>query len=406
MTGSSVRVIQPGMDQPSGGRRARLLVVGIVALIALRVALLALVFAANPHGLPRVFSADALRYRQIAEETGRPYRDFDVEFPPVSLAVIDAVAGSSERGTEARLGVLELGLDLVIAGALALGWGAGAALAYLALGLPLVPFVYFRLDLLSVALATLGMLAVARRMERAGGLALAAASLAKVWPIALVPVLYAAGRRRSSRWAVGGLVAGCAAWLWIGGTGGFRQVATFRGAKGWQIESLVGSVIRLVSNPGVALEAGADRVGSAGIWARSALLLAAVGLIAVVAWLTRRLPDLAHSVSSATAVACLMIASPILSPQYLTWLLPWVAIGVARGERIQAELLGAAMLLSVFLVYDYGRLVAGAAPLLAMALVRALLLAGLVAVGLVRLTGRRLEAPPVRTGYRRSSSGS
>ena len=140
------------------------------------------------------------------------------------------------------------------------------------------------------------------------------------------------------------------------------------------------------------LEAGADRVGSADLWARALLLIGAAVVIGIAARLTRDHLDLADSVSSATVVACLMIASPILSPQYLTWLLPWVAIGLSQGERIQAELLALALLLTAIVIYNYGLLVAGEAPLLGMALLRDLLLAGMVVVGLIRLTGRRLEA--------------
>jgi hypothetical protein len=375
--------------EPSTGR---LLVIGIVGLILLRAALLGGVFAAYPRDLPRVFGADAIRYRQIAGEPGRPYRDFEVEFPPVSLLAIEAVAGPTARSTGIRLGATQLALDAIVAGALAWGWGGVAALAYLLLGLPLVPFVYFRLDLLSVALATGAMLLIKRGKERAGGLTMAAAVLAKVWPLALIPIMVAEGRKRALRWTTGALLAGGGLWFWAGGLSGFRQVATLRGAKGWQVESLVGSFIRVVSNPKVILEAGADRVGSADLWARALLLIGAAVVIGIAARLTRVHLDLADSVSSATVVACLMIASPILSPQYLTWLLPWVAIGLSQGERIQAELLALALLLTAIVIYNYGLLVAGEAPLLGMALLRDLLLAGMIVVGLIRLTGRRLEA--------------
>ncbi len=65
-------------------------------------------------------------------------------------------------------GVVMLLLDFVAAAGVAYGWGRRAAIAYLALGLPLMfpPFIYFRVDLLSVAARDLG---VRTREATAGG---------------------------------------------------------------------------------------------------------------------------------------------------------------------------------------------------------------------------------------------
>jgi Glycosyltransferase family 87 len=362
-------------------------------LIILRVFLLGMPFVVHEQSLPRVFVADAARYHQIATAPGRPYRDFDVEFPPVSLGAIEVAAGSSPRQTALRLGILELALDLLTAGALFLGWGAVAALSYLAIGTLLVPFVYFRIDLLSVVLAVMGFLLVRRDRARLGGLMLALAVLAKVWPLVLAPVLVIERRFRALLWFLAALAAGSLLWIWWGGADAPIQVLTFRRAHGWQIESTVATVLRVVSSPRVFSDAGADRVGTAPVWARVLLLTVAAGVIAMAARWTSRHREQADGVYPVTALAALLVAAPVLSPQYLTWLFPWVGIAVARNERIQAELLGFAALLTMGVLYNYGFLFEGRAAFTWMALLRNLVLMAIVAVGLWRLAGHRLEAP-------------
>ena len=99
----------------------------IALLVAVRVGLLVGVFVGYQSGLPRVLAGDTLRYRQIADARGRPYRDFQVEFPPVSLGMVEVVATDTTGGTAARLGAVQLALDLAIAAMLLAGWGQTAA---------------------------------------------------------------------------------------------------------------------------------------------------------------------------------------------------------------------------------------------------------------------------------------
>ena len=363
----------------------------IALLVAVRVGLLVGVFVGYQSGLPRVLAGDTLRYRQIADARGRPYRDFQVEFPPVSLGMVEVVATDTTGGTAARLGAVQLALDLAIAAMLLAGWGQTAAVAYLVLGLPLIPFVYFRIDLLSVALALGGVLLVEKRRDRLGGLALSLAVLAKVWPIVVAPILLLSKRRRPVVWFGASLVAGIGAWTVWGGPSGLSQVGTFREAQGWQIQSLIGSVYRLFSRSAVRLEAGADRVGVAPLWARGMLVALIVTLVFLVWVRSAGCLELADSVAPLTAVAVLLVLSPLLSPQYLTWLLPWAAISISRGERIQAEIVALAVLLSAFLVYQYGALVAGDTASLLLAVLVNVSLVAIGAFGLLRLGGTRLE---------------
>src|SRR5207244_4328811 len=145
-------------------------------------------------------------------------------------------------------------------------------------------------DLLSVALAVGGLALVRRRHGTVGGGLLGLACFAKIWPLVFAPAFVA---RRSWRaltafGAVG--VAGTAAWVRWAGADGPVQVLTYRGARGWQIESTVGAVLHVLAGPEAQIEEGAARIGAVPDWARFGL--PALGLVGVVVvwWLVRRRP--------------------------------------------------------------------------------------------------------------------
>ena len=180
----------------------------------------------------------------------------------------------------------QLVVDLAIAAVVAWAWGrrAGHRLPRARPSLSLVyPFIYLRLDLLSVFLAVLGIALVRRRHHYAGGATLAVACFAKVWPVVLVPVLIVrrAWRALAAFVAVG--VAGTAAWIAWGGIDGPVQVLTFRGAKGWEFESTVGALVRSVSGVTPHIERGAWRVGEVTSLVSGLLVLALLAGLAA-AW--------------------------------------------------------------------------------------------------------------------------
>jgi len=148
------------------------------------------------------------RFTQIAASEGRPYRDFPVEYPPVSLAAIELVAGTNDNATGANLVWLMVLCDIVTAAALAFGWGRRAAVFYLVLTVPLLGFLYTTIDLLSAALAVGAVALAVRGRQRLGGVAFAAAVLAKLWPLALAPVFVLQRKRRALTWAAATLTLG------------------------------------------------------------------------------------------------------------------------------------------------------------------------------------------------------
>jgi hypothetical protein len=331
------------------------------------------------------------RFAEIAAADGRPYRDFPVEYPPVSLAVIEIAAGSDRAETGAAL-VWLMGLfDLLTVAALALGWSRRTAVFYLLLTVPLLGFLLTTIDLVSVALAVAGVALVVRGRDRAGGVALAAAILAKVWPVAVLPLLIVQRRWRALWWSAGALAVGTAIWVWWSGPSGPFQVATQRDTPGWEYESLVGSVLWALGRTFVTIK-NSSRIGVAPGWVKALLLgAAAVGIAAV--WLRayRREPR-EIGMPSVAAVSILMLSAPLLSPPYMIWLAPWAAIACTeRRSRFVRWLLVSVMLVS-------GLMLVASSALADVALwsVKALLLVRnglLVAVPAVYLLERPEDSP-------------
>ena len=308
------------------------------ALVAARLALLLLpLLLAEAHALPartgRVVIPDATRYQQVLTHPGRPYRDFPVEYPPALLGAARVLHGSTVVGTLVRLGFFSLVLDVGVAWLLWVGWGRDTALAYLVLGLPLAFFVYFRLDLLSVALALLGMWLIRRRREVAGGVGLALASFTKIWPLALVPLLAARRRWRGAVVAAGSIAVGLVLWVAWGGPHGPTQVLTLRGATGWQVEGFVGSIQWALFGATPRFELGALRVGHVSTPAAVLSLLAGLAVLAVVYVRSSRTSASTEGIPALAATTTLVLVAPVLSPQYLCWLLPWAAISTGLRDR-------------------------------------------------------------------------
>jgi hypothetical protein len=374
-------------------------------LAGLRIAVVPLALASDGTQPSRynILPGDAIRFHNIAISEGRPYRDFEVEYPPVMLAAIEAIDGGDVRSTTVRLMWSQLVLDIAIAVVVVWGWGRRAGIAYLVLGLPflLYPFLYLRLDLLSVFLAVLGVALVRRRQPALGGAALAIACFAKLWPVVLVPMLIV----RRAWWALGAFVgvgtAGLAAWVAWSGTDGPVQVVTLRGAKGWEFESTVGAVVRSVGNVTPRIESGAWRVGDVGDVTRNLLTLAVVAAAALVWVVASRAqpngPRVLDGLAPVAAIVAFLVLSPLLSPQFLAWLLPFAAIAAVYGEQLVAGLTFVVIALSVALLALLTELIHGETLSLVVLAARNVVLLALLAVLAVRLVRA--------TGWRRAPAG-
>jgi hypothetical protein len=333
------------------------------------------------------FEYDTARYHHIAEDHGRPYRDFEVEFPPVTLAFIEVVNAPTVPDTMHTLGWASLALDLIAALGVAYGWGRRAMLAYLALGFPflLLPFIYWRIDLLSVALAVWGLALVKRLSDIGGGLALAAAVFAKFWPLGVVPAIVVQRRWRATTTFLVAAGAGGIAWLaWVG-TAGLDQVMSFRGATGWNVESVVGGVTRILNGGKVFEQSGAIRTGHMPAWSSPLLGIVLVSLVigvwCVVARRRQLEDEMIYGVAPIVSTCAFLVCSPVLSPQYLVWLLPFAAICWVGGQRRMTMLVGIAVVLTMLLTRTYHDLNALDDGAYALLTVRNLVLIGIIVEG-------------------------
>jgi hypothetical protein len=341
----------PTGRRPGSGRRWWLLV---LVLVAGRIAVVPITLGQRAaQGNHKVLTGDIRRFYTIANHHGTPYRDFEVEYPPLMLGAIEVLDSSTIRGSTAATMWSQLVLDLAVAALLCWGWGRRAGVAYLIIGAPFVfyPFLYLRLDLLSVALAIGGLALVRHRRPALGGAALALACFAKVWPVLIVPSLLIRRSWRALAAFVTVGVVGVGAWVaWVG-TKGLSQVVSMRGARGWEIESTVGAVLRTWSADKIRLNRGAWRFGDIPHWVNWTLMVMMAVTVAAT-WLlaNRRRPHGAAVLEGSAAVAAIaafLVFSPLLSPQFMIWMVPFAAIAVARGDRIVGGLVLAVVALSV-----------------------------------------------------------
>ena len=326
-----------------------LLVVGITAH-AMQFYLSLRQFESGPPVAPTTYVA---RFTEIASAEGRPYRDFPVEYPPVSLAAIEVAAGPNGNETGAHLVWVILLFDLATVAGLSFGWGPRTAVAYLFLTAPLLGFLYTTIDLISIALAVWAVALVVRGRDRLGGVAMAAAILAKVWPLVLLPVMVIQRKGRALVWSAAALALGTFVWVWWGGPSGPLQVATQRQTPGWEYESLVGSVFWALGRNFVIIN-DSTRVGFAPAWAKALLLGAALAGIAAVWYRASRREPRELGMPAVAAVSILMLSAPLLSPPYMIWLAPWAAIAWMERTGYVRWLLAALMLVSgvMFLAFS------------------------------------------------------
>jgi Glycosyltransferase family 87 len=298
------------------------------ALLGLRVVVLLTVLV----DVPGFRSAAAGRFLDIAHEPGTPYRDFQVEYPIGELLVVYAVGSWGMATARVLLALLAFGADLAAWAGVRAGWGVDAARRYLWLGTPLLIFIYRRSDLVAVAFAVWGLALVERRRERVRGALFGAAVLLKLWAVVVAPALWVRRRLTALVTSAVTVAAGLAAWVAIGGAGGPRQVVSFRGATGWELESTVGVIVWVLTGER-RFEAGAARTGSIPGWARVAMVLALLVLLIAIWRRARTSPADPAGAPALAALATLLFLSPLFSPPFAAWLLPWGAIAMTDDRR-------------------------------------------------------------------------
>ena len=92
-------------------RSRRWIWVLVGVLLVLRLCAAGYLLVSHTDRESNILGGDAGRYHEIAETDGTPYRDFDVEYPPAALALIELTNGSDRAATIVRLVASQLVLD-------------------------------------------------------------------------------------------------------------------------------------------------------------------------------------------------------------------------------------------------------------------------------------------------------
>ena len=299
---------------------------------------------------------------------GVPYRNFPFEYPPLailSMVVPYLLAAPFGQVTLDVYKVLFAGWEAILLGLLGLvlrrivrGGGSaipgaserelGGRLLVLTAGASLA--LTWRYDLFPALLLMAGLAAALDGRPATVGLAVAAGTLAKLFPLVALPALVSRwlaprdprpiGRSLATFGLLIALVLGPL--LLLAGRDAFAFVG-YQVARGLEIESIGGGLAVLaghVSGQPPALSFGFSAVNVEGSLAGSMLLvlpvvtIAAIGLLAVVGW--RRIRDdvgrvgrvrpVTISTLTAASMLMLLVTSKVYSIQYVVWLVPLVAL--------------------------------------------------------------------------------
>ncbi len=300
-----------------------------------------------------------------------PYRDFFFEYPPLSLLVLlpprlfasDLLSYLQAFVWEMLLVDL-LGLMVLAAFARSLGHSIwGTLMIYTLILLALGPLVGGRYDLLPAVLVLLALYAFHRRWNNFSWVALALATMTKLYPVVLAP-LFALPLLRGREYprlirgvlvflfTLGLIAAPC---LWLSPEG-FWHSFKYHLERGLQVESTYASFLLIghtfgSTSLGLSFDHGAWHLSSPLADTMAKLSPIFMGLALLVVYLLcwtkgEATTDEGEMVNYALlAVLAFMLTSKVLSPQFLIWLSPLVPL--VRGRWRQA--CGPLFLLASFL---------------------------------------------------------
>lgn len=304
-----------------------------------------------------------------------PYRDFELEYPPLGLATFvlpslivgaDAVEGYrlTFQVLMAACGVALAYTTVVTVGVLGgnrrelIAGGALAAATPLLMG----PITLARYDLFPALLTGLALWSVATRRDTAAAIFVGLGTAAKLYPLLLAPFVVAYLWRRDGpevalRWCLVlavVLLLAFGPFLVLAPEGTMGMLLRTLG-RPLQIEAF-GAVILMLFNEVTGLPVRVvhtfdswNLAGRAPDLAGRIQTLASVALVGVVfAGFLRLRPTRRALLLGLAAAICVHVAlGKVLSPQYVIWLMPFIAVlPVVRGGLVAAWLLVAVFLLT------------------------------------------------------------
>lgn len=354
----------------------------VASIVAAAIVLSATTLAAPwLHLGERVAIGDVRHYDDIAiriVDGSLPYHDFFLEYPPGALPIFlaPAVAGTSPGSYGPAFQWIVFALALLTIAVVARGAALvepdqrriALATTFVAGSPALLGQVFFlRYDLLPALLTAVAVTEALQGRHRLAGGALGLGVAAKVYPVVLLPLLIGfAARDRGRKGATASV-------LWFSGTfaalvvpfvvlapGGVAFSVRVQFTRALEVESLGGSLLlcahRLgLYTPHVFEGLSSELVGRLpqAVGAAETFLLTAA-LLAVWFWFWRSPrsgSDLV--VASAAATSATVTFDKVVSPQYLVWLFPLVAMSPRRTAAWTMPLLASASLLT--LAYFPGR---------------------------------------------------
>jgi len=350
-----------GTRRPAG--ETALLVAAGVALQALVWALMIVVFARLRLGYGFHDISDTswyLHYTDLVGQGQRFYRDFAFEYPPLAIPLLMLPPSSSVAAYELWFGVEMIALSVAAAGITA----AAAARLWTGLTRPFFAAVAFAVAVAAGGAITANrydaavaftlaacMLFLAYRRPAAAAGALGVGVALKLTPAMLLPlVLIVAEGRRRVLWAIVSFaVLAALPFLPFLGAPQLSTVVTFHAQRPLQVESVPGTAYLIAGALGSAKVSTGSSYGSQSLSAPGSTTVAAVapwlGVLVVAAiyvliWRRRTLLRAAPQYVPLAALTCVLaftVFNKVLSPQFLVWTFPLVAlvvVGEGRGQRL------------------------------------------------------------------------
>lgn len=300
------------------------------------------------------------------------YVDVDIEYPPgvLPFVLLPGLLRGGELSVPVFVGLLVL-VDLAGLAALVVtgrrGGGRGGAVTWLVLPPLLGAVLYGRLDLLPAVGLLLGLERARAGRWATAGVWMGLATAAKLVPVLVLPLVAVAAHRHWPRVAGGaalGLAAACLPHL-ARADAVWHDVVGYHVGRALHLESTWGSVLNLRRVAGGPHDVVYDHAafGIAGPGAAAALAWSAVLGVAVpvlvtavarVRWRDDRWRARAELPLAATAMTALLLAAgPVLSPQYVVWLLAVGALAVTATPRAAWWLAPLLSLVTVLTVAGY-----------------------------------------------------
>jgi hypothetical protein len=364
-------------DRDADAVRPDRLIAGAPELLVLPLAVLLLVLALTPPSTFNTHHGDVVLYMQFGERIARgdlPYRDLQpyppLSFVPFVLPYLLWPLRPISVETYQWLFLLQNGVFCAIT-AIVIAWIAGRAAGWPAatralatygvLVVATAPLVAYRYDVFPAMLTALAVASVVAGRPALAGVSLALAILAKLYPVALLPILAArylaaAQWRALVRFVLAGaavLAVGAAPFIFAAPSAIFAQL-DYHARRPLQIESVPAGIVLLTRElAGAPVEVvhafSSVNVDSPLARALLATLPAAAGLalltvLGLALLRFRNEHDRSGAVRTGTLLAyvlavllALIATSKVFSSQYVVWLLPFAAL-LPRPQALLAAI--------------------------------------------------------------------